>query len=94
VTTRFVHLHVHSEYSVLDSSCRVPDLVDRAVRSGMSSLALTDHGVMSGIVKFYREAQSRGVRPILGCELYVAPGDRRDRSPSEGNRYYHLVLLA
>ena len=94
MTTRFVHLHVHSEYSVLDSSCRLPDLLDRAVRSGMTALALTDHGVMSGIVKFYREARSRGVHPILGCELYVAPGDRRDRSPTEGNRYYHLVLLA
>jgi DNA polymerase-3 subunit alpha len=94
VTSRFVHLHVHSEYSVLDSSCRIPDLVGRAVRCGMVGLALTDHGVMSGIVKFYREAKSRGIKPILGCEVYVAPGDRRDRTPSEGNRYYHLVLLA
>ena len=94
MSSRFVHLHVHSEYSVLDSSCRIPDLVDRAARCGMTSLALTDHGVMSGLVKFYREAQGRGIRPILGCEIYVAPGDRRDRSPTEGNRYYHLVLLA
>ncbi len=94
MSSRFVHLHVHSEYSVLDSSCRVPDLVDRASRLGMSAIALTDHGVMSGIVKFYREARSRGLHPILGCEIYVAPGDRRDRSPLEGNRYYHLVLLA
>ncbi len=94
MTARFVHLHAHSEYSVLDSSCRLPDLLDRAARCGMTSLALTDHGVMSGIVKFYREARSRGIHPILGCELYVAPGDRRDRTPTEGDRYYHLVLLA
>lgn len=94
MSARFVHLHVHSEYSVLDSSCRVPDLVERAARCGMSAMALTDHGVMSGAVKFYREAKSCGVHPILGCEIYVAPGDRRDRSPLGGNRYYHLVLLA
>ena len=94
MSSRFVHLHVHSEYSVLDSSCRLPELLDRAAQSGMGALALTDHGVMSGLVKFYREAQSRGIHPILGCEVYVAPGDRHDRSPTEGNRYYHLVLLA
>jgi DNA polymerase-3 subunit alpha len=94
MTARFVHLHAHSEYSVLDSSCRLPDLVERAARCGMTSLALTDHGVMSGVVKFYREAQGHGIHPVLGCEIYVAPGDRRDRTPSEGERYYHLVLLA
>ncbi len=94
MSSRFVHLHAHSEYSVLDSSCRLPDMLDRAARCGMDALALTDHGVMSGLVKFYREARSRDIHPILGCEVYVAPGDRRDRSPMEGNRYYHLVLLA
>ncbi len=94
MTSPFVHLHVHSEYSVLDSSCRIADLVERAARSGMTALALTDHGVMSGIVKFYREARGRNIHPILGCEVYVAPGGRRDRSPTEGSRYYHLVLLA
>ncbi len=94
MSSRFVHLHVHSEYSILDSSCRVPNLVERAARYGMTALALTDHGVMSGAVKFYREAKGRGIHPILGCEVYVAPGDRRDRSPSDGSRYYHLVLLA
>ncbi len=74
MSSRFVHLHVHSEYSVLDSSCRLPELLDRAAQCGMGALALTDHGVMSGLVKFYREAQSRGIHPILGCEVYVAPG--------------------
>jgi len=92
--SRFVHLHVHSEYSILDSSCRLLDLIDRAAACGMDALALTDHGVMSGAVKFYREAKRRGIHPILGCEVYVAPGDRRDRSGGETNRYFHLVLLA
>ncbi len=94
MSSRFVHLHVHSEYSILDSSCRIPELVARAARHGMTALALTDHGVMSGVVKFYREARAHKIQPILGCEIYVAPGDRRDRAPTEGNRYYHLVLLA
>jgi DNA polymerase-3 subunit alpha len=92
--SRFVHLHVHSEYSILDSSCRLPDLIDRAAACGMEALALTDHGVMSGAVKFYREAKRRGIHPVIGCEVYVAPGDRRDRSGGETNRYFHLVLLA
>ncbi len=92
--SRFVHLHVHSEYSVLDSSCRLPELIERASASGMGALALTDHGVLSGAVKFYREAKDHGVHPVLGCEVYVAPGDRRDRTGGEGGRYFHLVLLA
>lgn len=92
--SRFVHLHVHSEYSVLDSSCRLSDLIERASAGGMGALALTDHGVLSGAVKFYREARDRGIHPVLGCEVYVAPGDRRDRSGGEGGRYFHLVLLA
>ena len=90
----FVHLHVHSEYSILDSSCKISALLERAAECGMDALALTDHGVMSGVIKFYRQAQKRGIKPILGCEVYVAPGDRRDRTPTEGKRYYHLVLLA
>ena len=90
----FVHLHVHSEYSILDSSCKIAALVDRASACGMDALALTDHGVMSGVIKFYRQARKRGIKPILGCEIYVAPGDRRDRTAMDGARYYHLVLLA
>ncbi|MEW5826196.1 MAG: DNA polymerase III subunit alpha, partial [Candidatus Bipolaricaulota bacterium] len=92
--SRFVHLHVHSEYSVLDSACRLEDLVRRAAENGMDALALTDHGVVSGLVKFYRLAQEHGLRPILGCEVYVAPGSRHDRTPGAGQRYTHLVLLA
>jgi len=85
---------VHSEYSILDSSCKIGALLERAVECGMNALALTDHGVMSGVIKFYRQAQKRGIKPILGCEIYVAPGDRRDRTSTDGKRYYHLVLLA
>ena len=94
MSSPFVHLHVHSEYSILDSSCRIGALLERAAECGMDSLALTDHGVMSGVIKFYRQAQKLGIKPILGCEIYVAPGDRRDRTSTDGRRYYHLVLLA
>jgi len=92
--SQFVHLHVHSEFSILDSSCKIQALLAKAHESEMDAIALTDHGVMSGIVKFYRQAERHGVKPILGCEIYVAPGDRRDRSVQNGQRYYHLVLLA
>ncbi len=91
---RFVHLHTHSEYSILDSSCKIPALLDRASACGMDALALTDHGVMSGTIKFYREAKKRGIKPIIGCEIYLAPGDRRQRKAENGQRFYHLVLLA
>jgi len=90
----FVHLHVHSEYSILDSSCKISKLLDRAEELGMDSIALTDHGVMSGAIKFYRQAIRRNIKPIIGCEIYVAPGDRRDRSGKAGQRFFHLVLLA
>ena len=90
----FVHLHAHSEYSLLDSMCRVRDLVSRAAELGMPAIALTDHGVLSGAVKFYQEAREAGVKPILGCELYVAPGPRTERQPGKGDKFYHLVALA
>ena len=92
--SRFVHLHTHSEYSILDASCRIPDLVAKAADLGMGALALTDHGMMAGAIKFYREAKRRGVRPILGAEIYLAPGSRHDRKVQDGQRYSHLVLLA
>lgn len=91
---RFVHLHTHSEYSILDSSCKIPALLDRAAACGMDALALTDHGGMAGAIKFYREAKRRGIKPIIGCEVYIAPGDRRERKANRGTKYYHLVLLA
>ena len=67
----FTHLHVHSEYSLLDGLCRIPDLVERAKALGMNSIALTDHGVMYGVIQFYRAAREAGIKPLLGCELYV-----------------------
>ncbi|MBE0635896.1 DNA polymerase III subunit alpha [Candidatus Bipolaricaulota bacterium] len=94
MASSFVHLHVHSEYSILDSSCKISKLLDRAEALGMDAIALTDHGVMSGVIKFYRQAVRRNIKPIIGCEIYVAPGDRTDRSGKAGQRFYHLVLLA
>ena len=91
---KFVHLHTHSEYSILDSSCKIAGLINRATKCGMDSLALTDHGVMSGAIKFYREAKKQGIKPIIGCEVYLAPGDRRERKVRDGQKYFHLVLLA
>ena len=90
----FVHLHVHSEYSILDSSCKISKLLDKAEEFGMDTIALTDHGVMSGVIKFYRQAVRRNIKPIIGCEIYVAPGDRTVRSGKAGQRFFHLVLLA
>ncbi|MDR2749573.1 MAG: DNA polymerase III subunit alpha [Clostridiales bacterium] len=89
---RFTHLHVHSEYSLLDGSAKIKELVSRAKELGMDSIALTDHGVMYGIIDFYKEAVANGIKPILGCEVYVASGSRLSRDPKEF--YYHLVLLA
>ena len=92
----FTHLHVHTEYSLLDGSCKIKELIDRAKELGMDSLAITDHGVMYGVIDFYKAAVAAGIKPIIGCEVYVAPGSRFDREPggSGDDRYYHLVLLA
>ena len=91
----FTHLHVHTEYSLLDGSCKIKELIDRAKELGMQSLAITDHGVMYGVIDFYKAARAAGIKPVLGCEVYVAPGSRFDRELSHGDdRYYHLVLLA
>ena len=91
----FTHLHVHTEYSLLDGSCKIRELVARAKELGMDSLAVTDHGVMYGVIDFYKAAREVGIKPILGCEVYVAPGSRFDRENVNGeDRYYHLVLLA
>jgi DNA polymerase-3 subunit alpha len=88
----FTHLHVHTEYSLLDGMCRIPLLVRRAKELGMDSLAITDHGVMYGAIEFYREAREAGIKPIIGCEVYIAPVDRKTRNA--GDKNYHLVLLA
>ena len=88
----FVHLHVHSEYSMLDATCRIPQLVARAAELEMPALALTDHGLMCGLVEFVQSAQDEGIKPILGCELYVAPRSRTEKKQTE--KYYHLTALA
>ena len=91
----FTHLHVHTEYSLLDGSNKIKEYVDRVKELGMDSAAITDHGVMYGVIDFYRATRAAGINPILGCEVYVAPGSRFDREAGSGeDRYYHLVLLA
>ena len=91
----FTHLHVHTEYSLLDGSNKIKEYVARVKELGMDSAAITDHGVMYGVIDFYRAARAAGINPILGCEVYVAPGSRFDREAGSGeDRYYHLVLLA
>ena len=91
----FTHLHVHTEYSLLDGSNKIKEYVARVKELGMNSAAITDHGVMFGVIDFYKEARAQGINPILGCEVYVAPNSRFDREASHGDdRYYHLVLLA
>jgi DNA polymerase-3 subunit alpha len=91
----FTHLHVHTEYSLLDGSNKINEYVARVKELGMNSAAITDHGVMFGCIDFYRAAKAAGIKPILGCEVYVAPGSRFDREIGQAeDRYYHLVLLA
>src|SRR5438132_6816886 len=95
--SKFVHLHVHTHYSLLDGACKVPDLVKRGKGLGMDSIAITDHGCMFGVIEFFNECKKEGIKPILGMEAYMAPGDRRERSTPGGNAgeaAYHLLLLA
>ncbi|MDX9918238.1 MAG: DNA polymerase III subunit alpha [Gudongella sp.] len=93
MSSKFVHLHVHTEYSLLDGSIRIKDLISQAKELGMDSVAITDHGAMFGIVQFYQEAKRQGIRPVLGCEVYVAMKSRFSRDPKDKSQY-HLVLLA
>ena len=91
----FTHLHVHTEYSLLDGSGKIKEMVRQAKVLGMDSLAITDHGVMYGVIDFYKACIAEDIRPIIGCEIYVAPNSRFDREPGASDeRYYHLVLLA
>src|SRR5688500_6835804 len=93
----FVHLHVHTHYSLLDGANKVPELVRRAKTLGQDALAITDHGCMFGVVEFFNECKKEGIKPILGMEAYMAPGDRRERSTPGGNggeAAFHLLLLA
>ncbi|MEG6566410.1 DNA polymerase III subunit alpha [Thermoanaerobacterium saccharolyticum] len=89
----FVHLHVHSEYSLLDGSCRIKELIKRTKELGMNSIAITDHGVMYGAIDFYKEAVSYGIKPIIGCEIYVSPRSLYDKEYGIDNLNYHLILL-
>ena len=94
MTTDFVHLHTHSEYSLLDGACRISDLVSRASELGMPSLALTDHGVMYGAIDFYSNCKKTGVKPIIGCEVYCSPRSRTSKQPKLDSFQYHLTLVA
>ena len=90
----FVHLHLHTEYSLLDGACRLDKLMDRAHELKFPALAITDHGAMHGVIEFYQAARAKGIKPIIGCEVYVAPGSRLERKKVEGDKYHHLGLLA
>jgi len=95
MSRNFVHLHVHTEYSLLDGACRVPDLVDRAREFAMPALALSDHGNLFGAIEFYQEAKKKGVKPIIGCEVYMSPGSRLDKTSANGkDPNFHFLLLA
>src|ERR1017187_1600569 len=90
----FVHLHLHTEYSLLDGACRVDKLIEKAHELKFPAPAITDHGAMHGVIDFYQAARANGIKPIIGCEVYVAPGSRLERKTSNGEKYHHLGLLA
>src|SRR5690606_34174640 len=90
----FVHLHVHTEYSLLDGVNRIPSLFSKVKELGMDSVAITDHGVMYGAAEFWKLSKDFGVKPIIGCEIYVSPKERTLRETIDGIKYYHLLLLA
>ena len=93
MSVAFTHLHVHSEYSLLDGACRIKDLVSAVKNIGQDSVAITDHGVMYGVIDFWRECKAQGIHPVIGCEVYVAPRTRFDKTPEVDREYYHMVLL-
>ena len=89
----FAHLHLHTEYSLLDGCCRIERLIDRAAELGQKSIAITDHGVMYGAIDFYKYAKKKGIKPIIGCEVYVAPNSRFEKQRTKDGAYSHLLLL-
>ncbi len=91
---KFTHLHVHTEYSLLDGACRIEELVNKAKELNMDSLAITDHGSMYGVVEFFKQAKKAGIKPVLGFEAYVSPRRMTDKDPQKDKSQYHLVLLA
>jgi DNA polymerase-3 subunit alpha len=90
----YVHLHNHTQYSLLDGLTKVPALISQVKESGMEAVAMTDHGTLSGTIEFYKEASGRGVKPIIGMEAYVAARTHLDREPAKDKVYYHLIILA
>ena len=90
----FVHLHVHTEYSLLDGANRIKDLVQKVKELGMKAVAITDHGVMYGAMEFYKECKKNDIKPIIGCEVYTAPRTRFDKEPNVDDKLGHLILLA
>ena len=92
--SNFVHLHVHTQYSLLDGAIRIDPLLKRAADYGMNAVAITDHGTMFGAIEFYEKANKRGIKPIIGCECYVAPRKMTDKTPLDSKDVSHLVLLA
>ena len=90
----FTHLHVHTEYSLLDGASRIKDVVKRAKELGMDSLAITDHGVMFGVIDFYKECRKQGIKPVIGCEVYTAARKMTDKDAEKDKHQGHLVLLA
>ena len=92
--SEFIHLHLHTDYSLLDGACKIDTLMNRLEQLKMPAAAITDHGNLFGAMNFYEAAKNKGIKPIIGCEVYVAPGDHRDRSSNEGEKSnHHLVLL-
>jgi DNA polymerase-3 subunit alpha len=94
MSSGFTHLHVHTQYSLLDGAIRIPDLLEKCKEYNMDSVAITDHGAMFGALEFYVKAKKKGIKPIVGCELYVAPRDRKEKKRIDGTAAFHLVLLA
>ena len=94
MTAKFTHLHVHTQYSLLDGAIRIEDLLNKCKEYGMDSVAITDHGAMFGALEFYKKAKKANIKPIVGCELYIAPGDMREKKKIDGNIAFHIILLA
>src|SRR6185369_10560693 len=90
----YVHLHNHTQYSLLDGLTKVPALIEYVAESGMQAVAMTDHGTLSGTVEFYKEAKAKGIKPIIGMEAYVAARSHTDKEPQKDKVYYHLIILA
>lgn len=90
----FVHLHVHTEYSLLDGACRIDDLLSRVQSLGQKAVAITDHGVMYGVAEFYKKGKEKGIKPIIGCEVYVSARSRLQKEYGIDSKYGHLILLA